>query len=280
VSDHVAVTPSPDAVRAQLDRILTSEPFANAGRLARFLRYIVERTLAGEADQLKEYVLGVDVFDRGDAYDPRIDSIVRVDARRLRAKLEEYYTGPGAKDPLLITMPRGSYVPVIEAQTAATHSARGVVLMGVLAVVVLVVVASVAWRSRAAPSGTVIAVLPFEQHSGTPEDERLASRMTDAITAELARLGTLEVVSRTSARQFEGSRPAMREIAKRLGATVIMEGTVESEGDRIKVQPRLVNATADRKMWVDTFEAPRAEVGTLPARIAAAAANALTQRPQ
>lgn len=85
-----------EAITAELDRILASKGFANAGRLSRLLRYVVERTLAGEADQLKEYAVGVEVFDRDDKYDPRLDSIVRVEAGRLRSRLEEYYNGEGA----------------------------------------------------------------------------------------------------------------------------------------------------------------------------------------
>jgi hypothetical protein len=107
--------PSPDEVRAQLERVLSSPAFAS-GRHPRFLRYVVERTLAGEADQLKEYVLGLEVFDRADGYDPRLDSIVRVEARRLRAKLQEYYAGPGSEDPVVLEIPRGSYAPVFTAK--------------------------------------------------------------------------------------------------------------------------------------------------------------------
>ena len=82
--------PTAEEVRQQLDRILASDLFANADRLSRFLRYVVERTLAGEGDQLKEYAVGVGVFDRGEQYDPRVDSIVRVEASRLRTKIDEY----------------------------------------------------------------------------------------------------------------------------------------------------------------------------------------------
>ena len=86
--------PTADQVRDQLDRILASEAFANADRLSRFLRYIVERTLAGEGDRLKEYAVGVGVFERNEQYDPRVDSIVRVEAGRLRAKIDEYLPNP------------------------------------------------------------------------------------------------------------------------------------------------------------------------------------------
>src|SRR5262245_13370184 len=92
-----SVTPIPEPdVRAELDRILTSTGFSSAGRASRMLRYVVDKTLAGEGDQLKEYAVGVEVFERDEQYDPRIDSIVRVEAGRLRTKLDEYYNGEGS----------------------------------------------------------------------------------------------------------------------------------------------------------------------------------------
>ena len=113
----------PDDVLAQLERILASPGFASADRASRFLRYVVERTIAGEGDQLKEYVIGRAVFDRGDDYDPRIDSIVRVEAGRLRSKIDEYYSGPGRGDAILIQLRRGSYAPAFEPRGRATTSA-------------------------------------------------------------------------------------------------------------------------------------------------------------
>jgi TolB-like protein len=284
MSDHHGVGPSPEAVRQQLDRVLASETFANTGRLSRLLRYIVERTLAGEGDQLKEYVLGVEVFDRGDQYDPRLDSIVRVEARRLRAKLEEYYAGAGGRDAVVIAVPRGSYVAIFEEggagqpQLAFARSKRGTLAMTLLTAAILLLVVSVAWwtRSAAAPN-VVIAVLPFEEFSGTAEGSRLAARLTDAVTSELARLGTLAVVSRTSARQFEGVRRPLREVAQALDAQVVMEGTVDATTG-VKVTARLVDASTDRKMWVQEFAATGSDVGALPSQIAARAAEAVLRR--
>ena len=91
--------PTADDVRHQLDRLLASSGFANAGRMSRFLKFVVEKTLAGESERLKEYVIGIEVFDRDASYDPRLDSIVRVEAARLRTKLAEYYAGEGRGAP-------------------------------------------------------------------------------------------------------------------------------------------------------------------------------------
>jgi tetratricopeptide (TPR) repeat protein len=106
----------PASVRAQLDRLLKSPQLEASPSLCRFLRFVVEETLAGRGGSLKEYSLGTGVFDRGEAFDPRMDPIVRVQARNLRARLAQYYDGPGATDPVQIDLPKRTYVPVFQAR--------------------------------------------------------------------------------------------------------------------------------------------------------------------
>jgi hypothetical protein len=102
---------SEQAIREELSRILQSSAFAQSDRLGRFLRFTVETTLAGEAETLKEYLIGTEVYDRNSSYHPSEDSIVRSEARRLRGKLKEYYESVGKDDPVLIHYRPGSYVP-------------------------------------------------------------------------------------------------------------------------------------------------------------------------
>jgi hypothetical protein len=99
-------------VRVQLDRILQSETFKNLERVQRFLKVAVEYVLDDTTDQLKESVLGRVVFDRGSEFDPRTDSIVRMEAQRLRRRLQEYSEIDGRDDPVAIQLRPGSYVPV------------------------------------------------------------------------------------------------------------------------------------------------------------------------
>jgi Tfp pilus assembly protein PilF len=96
----------------QLERILRSAPLATSPSLSRFLRYIVEETLAGRASAIRETSLGINVFDRGPDFNPRLDPIVRVQARNLRTRVAKYYEGPGADDPVLIELRKGTYVPI------------------------------------------------------------------------------------------------------------------------------------------------------------------------
>src|SRR6266571_130746 len=101
-----------EVVRVNLEKAIASSPFATADRLRRFLRYIIEKSLAGEADVLKEYPIGVEVYGRKPDFDPRVDAIVRVEASRLRGKLREYYEAAGREDPIRIELPKGTYVPL------------------------------------------------------------------------------------------------------------------------------------------------------------------------
>lgn len=113
----------PDAVRAQLDRLLGSPTIRHSERLCRFLKFVVEQHLAGNASQIKEPVLAVEIFDRATTYDSSVDSVVRVEARRLRAKLDKYYSTEGQEDPVIIALPKGSYAPAITFRGGAAPAA-------------------------------------------------------------------------------------------------------------------------------------------------------------
>src|SRR5688500_10940280 len=106
---------SPQLIRSQLDRILGHEIFSRSERLSRFLRYVVEESLSGRGAELKESVLAAELYDKKTDADGGDDSTVRVDARRLRDKLREYYSECSAtQDPVVITLPKGRYTPVFE----------------------------------------------------------------------------------------------------------------------------------------------------------------------
>ena len=289
-------------VQSQLERILATGPLANGGRLGRLLRYVVERTLAGEGDQLKEYVLGTEVFDRSGEYDPRIDSIVRVEARRLRSKLDEYYMGPGAGDPIAIEIPRGSYVPVFSWRSApaivpaavaipeappvrSVPSVRFLAVAGFLAGVITVVIfaalspPSDSQTRTEASSLPSIAVLPCQHFSTDAAAAQLAARVTDGVTTELARLGTVAVASRTSASRYTGETRPVPEIAKALNVDLVMEASAIMQSGTLHVQARLVDGVVDRKVWVGTYDRSPDEVPALTRQIATeAAAAALAAR--
>jgi hypothetical protein len=118
----------------QLEKVLQSRTLQNSESLKAFLRFVVEKTLDDEDVLLKEYTIATEVFGRSDDYDPRIDSVVRVQAGRLRTKLHEYYTTEGKGDQIVIDLPKGHYHPVfscpqpesaLEAPPAAPEPTNG-----------------------------------------------------------------------------------------------------------------------------------------------------------
>lgn len=103
--------PSCDDVRKALDTVLKSRSFARAGQLRRLLQHVVETTMAGQASTLKETTIGIDVFDLSSDFDPKRDPVVRMAMRRLRDRLQRYYTYEGTADPVRISLEPGSYIP-------------------------------------------------------------------------------------------------------------------------------------------------------------------------
>ncbi len=174
----------PDTViRAQLESILASEVFSRSRQLRRFLSFIVEQSLAGQGHTLKESVLAHELYGKGTDFDGGTDPVVRVDARRLRDKLREYYEG--RPDPVVISLPKGSYMPVFEANSASpTNTAPLVVLaepqekgpvttprrarmaVGALALVAAVMAAVLAWRALRSPADAPAQLLPLASYPG------------------------------------------------------------------------------------------------------------------
>ena len=270
-----------ETVRAELERILASKGFQSAGRLSRLLRHVTEKTLAGESEQLKEYAVGVEVFDRDASYDPRVDSIVRVEAGRLRTRLDEYYATDGAASELRIELPKGGYVARFSASTPTRPdpsprprlSTRVMLLAAGVVIVAAVSLGLSTWYSR--PALPSVAVLSFSEYSGDPRIVTLADQLNDEVTSEMARLGTVSVVSHTSAMQFAGTRKPLREIAAALNANFVIEATVEPEPGGIRVVARLVNAATDRKAWVQDFHGKPDALRDLSRQIATASAAAV-----
>lgn len=118
------LTPDRSAVELQLQRILQSPRFAASERLSAFLRFIVDAALRGDPGSAKEVVIAGEVYGRGMEYDPQVDSTVRADASRLRARLREFYSAAGVDDPVLIEIPKGTYLPVFTLRTAAPEKSE------------------------------------------------------------------------------------------------------------------------------------------------------------
>src|SRR3954468_1533183 len=173
-----AVAAPPDAeqdARRQLERVLGSVAFRQVDRLKRFLRFTVSESLAGRGDQLKEYVIGVQVFDKDSSFDPRADPIVRVQARRLRARLVRYYREEGGSDVVLIELPKGAYTPVFKNRDGLGSGRRS--------------------TAPTLAGQNTIAVLPFADHSATHDLGYFCEGLRHETIHRLAKLEALRVLA-------------------------------------------------------------------------------------
>jgi serine/threonine-protein kinase len=253
-----------DAVRQELERVLASRVFARSQRISRFLRYTVEQSLLGQRNQLKESVIGVEVYDRAGDYNPKIDPIVRNEARRLRAKLREYYEREGRNNPIRIDLPTGSYAPIFQETNPRLRGlpqrqwlvVAGVILLAALALTFFAVRPPLRHLGRnTRESGPIsIAVLPFINVSPDPANEYFSDGLTEELINALAKVPGLRVPARTSAFAFKGKQQDIRGIGAKLNVSMVLEGSVRKDGDTLRVTVQLNNTADGYQLWSETYD--------------------------
>jgi TolB-like protein/Tfp pilus assembly protein PilF len=276
-------------IRDELDRILSSQTFRAAEREKTFLRYVVERTVQGQAAQLKEYTIGVEAFERGDGFDPRRDTIVRTEARNVRRRLARYYEGEGQTDPVRIELPKGGYTPhFVESprpQPAAIEIPLAIVpeappslgatppnafripslrpwwVVSLAGMAAILVIASL-WahaaslsRSRAVDAAS-IAVLPFRDLSDgrDKEGEILSDGLTDELIESLARIPRLRVVARSSVFSYKGKTLDIRKAGREMNVRNILEGSIRISSGRVRIVAQLEDAINGYQLWSQSFD--------------------------
>lgn len=245
------------AVCEELGRIVNSPGFVSSARLCRFLAHIVNRTLKGDLDGLKEFSIALEVFDRTSEYDPNIDAIVRVEARRLRAKLKAYYEEePGRSDPILIGLRPGSYVPIFRWLQTQPRNEQEV------------------GAGTQAPAASV-AVLPFVNMSPDPDQDYFCDGMSEEIINSLTHIAGLKVIARTSALQFKGISVDIREVGQRLDADLVIEGSVRKAGNQLRISAQAIQTESGHHLWSETFRRELTDVFAIQEEISHAIAGLL-----
>ncbi len=224
-------------VREQLERILASTTFKQVDRLKRFLSFIVLESIGGRSTELKEYVIGVHVFDKEPSFDPRTDPIVRVQARRLRAKLVRYYQEDGRGDEMIIDLPKGGYAPVFKPRE----------------------ISIVAKRSIAATlvSRNTVSVLPFVNHGGGQELDYFCLGVREEIVHNLARFPNLRIL-------------ALEDVAAKAEAAMMVSGSVRASGTRLRITAQLVDTASRCYLWSESIDADTADFFGAQERVARA----------
>jgi adenylate cyclase len=285
--------PPADAVAEQLSRLLHSTYFAQSARRSRFLRYIVEETLAGRGDRLKGYRIGVEVFDKPPSFDPIVDPLVRVEAGRLRDKLRVYYAEAGRDDPIVIELPKGTYEPVfmLRSREPRTRNASGAARVvaepmalgqGIdfelasgesqgevtaeperlyreilrLGVELPLDVADGKVAAITLPDRASIAVLAFDNLSNDPEQDYLGDGIAEDLITALSHLRGLLVIARHSSFRYKGKAVDVRQIGEDLGVRHVLEGSVRKVGEQLRIIAQLVDARTRDHLWAERFDRP------------------------
>jgi TolB-like protein len=255
-----ASAPGPEEVRAHLEKVLASRLFARSTRLCRFLRFSVEESLAGNGGRLKEQIIGMEVFDRRSDYDPRIDPIVRVEARRLRAKLKAYYTSSGRGDLIMIGLPKGAYLPFFKTRAAAAQGPR---------------TALVAASGSALAPRKSIAVLPFANMMQGADDDYFSDGLTEELIHLLTRIPSLRVVAWSSTSKLRGREADLAGIRRQLRVGSVLRGSVRRTPERVRVTVQLIDSASGDYLWAETYDRGLENVFEIQGEIARAMVHTL-----
>ena len=234
-----------DLILSQLERVTESHAFRFADRQRSFLRYVVTEALQHRGDRLKEYVIGIEVFGKPTTFDPRLDSIVRTEAHKLRAKLARYFDTEGKSDPIRIELPRGKYSPVFAPAKAAAPAPA----------------ASPRWQRE--PSPLRVLVLPFGSPGAAPLDLPFGDTLTDELGHALSAVPGIEVVARSCAMQFKGQAVDICEVARRLNVHAVIEGTVHRVGDGVRILAQVDDPSNGCTIWSQSYERQLGRIAAL-----------------
>jgi TolB-like protein len=268
--------PSADAVRGELERLLASAEFVASDRLKEFLRFVVAHRLAGRADSLKAYTIALEVFGRDSTFDPQTDPVVRMEASKLRRRLERYYLGAGRDDPVRIDIPKGGYAPTfryrpntgrVVAPPAIPTRRRGpsyrwlglgaLALAGVLLLLALrpegPMVSADGGRAPLQERRPAIVVMPLEDLSEGQAGEVFAGGLTDELASNLMRSGEFRLYSIYGRSLIEPTaEPAAW--SERLDVGYVVKGSVRGRPDRVRLTVHLIDAQTGQFVWTDTYD--------------------------
>jgi len=302
-------------VRNHLEEVISSSAFAGSKRSQDFLQLVVEHALAGRFDSLRERMIGAEMFGRPIGYDTANDAVVRVKATEVRKKLAQFYREAATRPPVRIELPSGSYVPKfhwkLEAQQeidarlpnpvepsfaekpvevkeaisptpAKTYRrpsyvvASGLLGLGLLAAIGYWGFTALRRQSNAAQGIRSIAILPLQNLTGDPKQEYFADGMTEELIADLGQIGSLRVISRTSAMSYKATRKNLPQIAHELGVDAVVEGSVWREGNRVRIAAQLIDARTDRHLWARNYDRDLTSVLALEGEVAQAIADEIS----
>lgn len=262
-----------DQLLHALERVLASKPFAEVFRLRKFLEYVVTETIEGRKDRLKGFVIACDVFGKEDPTDAQTTTVVRVEAGRLRRRLKDYYEADGAGDPIRISIPKGGYAACFHRREDSTGTMEAVqapppehISLGPLAwlagAAILVVLFVALWRQEpqgvtrpepATVSQPLIAVMPFQNLSGSEAGDPVAATLTEDIAIGLETITSIDVTSVSSVWGLNSPQLSPRAIGAELGATYILRGSIRALPPAPQITAGMFETKTGHQIWADHF---------------------------
>jgi len=237
----VATSPGTAEIRKQLNKIIGSPDFKKARRLRDFLVYVVNEALEGKSASLKAYTIGVEVFERPDNFDPITDTIVRVNAGKLRRSIERYYSGPGRQDAIIISIPKGGYVPLFKTSDY-DRERNGENRLGTACDLVDHI------------QGPTVAVLPLKDLGIDASREFLIHGFGEELSMALSRFSNLRVISYHSTAEMKPGKIGLKEACRTLSATFAVMGSVYQTVDTLRINVQLVRADSSEQVWSHRYE--------------------------
>ena len=236
-TDIKTANPIPvEDVNLQAHRILEHASFRNSPTLSGFLKFIISETVQGRQQQIKEYTIALNVLNRSRDFKPQEDAVVRIHAGRLRRALTDYYITQGINDPIIIQIPKGSYVPEF---TAADKSEPNALLLPFLT------------RKVTRP---VVAVLPFRSLSETDEINELSQTLSEQVSGELSRFRDITVIGYYSMEMTTLIRQNVLEAARSLSADYIITGSLQYYSQTILTRMNLLKTGTGEVIMTHSFE--------------------------
>ena len=226
---------SQDEVREELEQILRSRFFIKSARLCRFLRTAVEYLLAGKADLFKEYTVGVEVYDRLPSYDPNQDSIVRTEARRLRAKLREYYANTPPRRSIMILLSVGSYVPMITLRPSAAQDGNPIPPSSL----------------KAFGDALHLAIFPFRARSGDESALRKACDLEDELMRHLSQHSGIKLFGTPPGGEWDPFE--LLRLWNSAGVQFVVNGRVRHFGSDVTADIQLLTLSG-MVLWAKRFD--------------------------
>jgi serine/threonine-protein kinase len=230
------------------------------------------KALQGQAGQLNEYLIGVEVYDRPPSFDSEIDTIVRSEARRLRAKLRQYYDSDGVHDPIVIEVPKGTYAPVIREREKAIleqETSRMPSRYPLLEKLAL---------PPAISSIPRLTVLPFESRTPGEENQALSYAISDSLIARLAKLPGLQVPSWTSVLRLAERKATLSEMADLLKVGYVLEGSLLRSGQNGRVTAQLIHVADESHIWAEEFNFLWKDIFTIQQKVSEAVVRQISSR--